>query len=318
VSRRPWLSVVLPVYNGARFLPAALDSIRAQQTADLEVIAVDDGSSDGTREILRHYQSRLPLSIVARPHRGNWVAGTNHGIGLARGRWISILHQDDGWFPGRLQALRRIAEATPAAGLILQPAEFVDAAGRRLIGWRCPLRGQRRPLPAGLLLERLLVQNFVAMPAPLVRREAVLRSGLLDETLWYTADWDLWLKLAAAERAVYDPRPGSWFRLHAQSQTACGGQGLDDFRRQLEVVLARHLPIAVRLDPGISARSAAAARFSIEMNVALKAAALGQRPDWRLLAGQAFALGPSALGRYLRHSRIVERVGARLLARGLF
>src|SRR3982074_3394237 len=77
----PWLSVVLPPYNGGAYLPAALESIRTQQSGgEFEVIAVDDGSEDGTVATLEEYASRLPLRIVRRPRSGNWVASTNHGL----------------------------------------------------------------------------------------------------------------------------------------------------------------------------------------------------------------------------------------------
>src|SRR2546430_4101777 len=81
----PWLSVVMPTYNGDAFLAAALESIRAQQDGgDFEVIAVDDGSEDGTLATLDAYSSRLPLRIVRRPRTGNWVASSNHGLAVAR------------------------------------------------------------------------------------------------------------------------------------------------------------------------------------------------------------------------------------------
>src|SRR5437660_9050514 len=80
----PWLSVIMPTYNGAAYLGAALESVRAQGDADIEVIAVDDGSSDDTVGLLESYAGRLPLRVVRRERVGNWGANTNHGLTLAR------------------------------------------------------------------------------------------------------------------------------------------------------------------------------------------------------------------------------------------
>src|SRR5712672_1230348 len=110
----PWLSVVMPTYNGGAYLAAALESIRGQQSGgEFEVIAVDDGSEDGTVAILEEYSSRLPLRIVRRARGGNWVASTNHGLSIARGEYACLLHQDDLWMDGRLQAVRAALDAVP-------------------------------------------------------------------------------------------------------------------------------------------------------------------------------------------------------------
>ena len=148
----PWLSVLVPTYNGAAYLGQALNSIAAQDTADLEIIAIDDGSTDATLTILSDYSQSLPLRVIER-RVGNWVANTNLGLEHARGEWVCFLHQDDLWKPGRLAAVRRaLAESNPT--LLLAAAEFITAAGRPVGIWRCPLApGQpaiRRPTsPAG-------------------------------------------------------------------------------------------------------------------------------------------------------------------------
>src|SRR5689334_7383953 len=104
----PWLSVIVPAYNGARYLPAALDSIAAQRADDIEVIAVDDGSTDDSVDVLRQYAVRMNMTIVEKAHRGNWAACTNVGMAAARGRYFCWLHQDDFWQPRRLEVLREL------------------------------------------------------------------------------------------------------------------------------------------------------------------------------------------------------------------
>ena len=105
----PWLSVVMPVYNGERHLPAALESIDAQgaAVAGIEIVAVDDGSTDRSVAILEVFSRELPLRVIRAGRQGNWVKATNIGLEAARGAWCCFLHQDDLWLPGRLAEMQR-------------------------------------------------------------------------------------------------------------------------------------------------------------------------------------------------------------------
>jgi Glycosyl transferase family 2 len=299
VPERPWLSIVMPACNGERYLDAALQSVQDEGTRGYEIVTIDDGSTDRTPRILRSWAERLPLRIVAHGGRGNWVAASNAALREARGRYACFLHQDDLWLPGRLIAIEREAERD--AALIVHPAVFIGPEGQRLGPWRCPLpEGDVDPR---LFAERLAVQNFIAIPAAAFHRELALRLGAMDESLWYTADWDLWLRLGAEGRLRHIPRPLAAFRIHPESQTMVRTD-LADRRQQLETVLSRYetgLPEAVRR----------AACFSLEVNVALAAAASGASVRWTALIGSFLRLGPAGLRRYLRDSRIVERVASR-------
>jgi hypothetical protein len=308
----PWLSVIVPTYNGGPVLAEALESLLREADAGVEVVAVDDGSTDDTPDVLARYAGRLSLTVVRR-RVGNWVANTNHGLGLARGVYACVLHQDDYWLPGRLAAVRQQLAATPDVTLLLTQARFVGLDGAALGIWRCPLPGYR-PLPPRLTVERLLIQNFVAVPAAVFRREAALAAGGLDEALWYTADWDLWLKLAAAGETVYLPRPLAAFRIHAESQTATRSRSADDFRQQYEVVPGRYAPAWDARDGRTREAVRRAGRAATEINLALAAAYHRQPIAWRRVLAAVAALGPDAWHRLLRDSRLAERLTARVRA----
>jgi hypothetical protein len=309
---RPWLSVVMPTYNGAAYLPAALESVLAQDTEGVEIIAVDDGSTDATLALLAGYASRLPLRVVARPRVGNWVANSNAGLALARGEYACFLHQDDAWLPNRLSALKQQVRRLPEAALILHPCRFIDAGGRWLGTWRCPLPAGAGGLGPDLVVERLLVQNFIAIPAPLFPRELALQIGGLDEGLWFTADWDLWLKLAAAGPTAYHPKPLAAFRIHPVSQTAVGRAG--ELFRQYQAVQERHLARWEARHPG-HPEVGLVARLSTAVNHALASCAHSRLPDVPSLVRRFLELPLSGWHRFLRDSRIVERALARLRAR---
>ncbi len=305
----PWLSVLIPTYNGAAYLRAALDSVVAQQDPDIECLAIDDGSTDATVTILEEYRDRLNLEIEVRPRIGNWVANTNRALERARGTYACLLHQDDLWMPGRLTAVRAALERNPAVDLLVHPTWFIDPRGARLGTWRCPLPEAPQILNADTVLPRLLVQNFIAIPAPVFSVPAARSFGGLDEGLWYTADWDFWLKLAAAGRTLCLPDRLAGFRVHAEAQTARRSIDIADYRRQHELVLQRHLP-ALAIDHRRPVRRIA--ELSIAVNTALAGRYHGLRPGLGAVTAAALRAGPSGLWRYLRYSRIVERVRARL------
>jgi hypothetical protein len=305
------LSVVMPTFNGERYLAAALGSLLGQLDGDAELVVVDDGSSDGTVELVERLTRGTPTRLLRPGRLGSWAAATNRGLRQARGQWCCILHQDDLWLPGRLARLR--AELPRAGGaLILHDARYVDPAGAPLGDWTCPLPGGE--VDAEHFVERLLVQNFIAMPSPTFLRAAALREGGLDERLWFSADWDLWLRLGAAGPVRFIPEVLAAFRLHPESQTAARPVGEGEWAEQLNAVLERHLerwPVT-----GVRRRRVErAARASVAVNSTLALAARGVHGSWAPLAFQLACLGPAGWGRYLRDSRLVERVGARLRLR---
>ena len=309
----PWLTVVLPVHNGELYLETALQSLAVQNDKDIECVVVDSSDSNGCLDIVERFAHILTLDAHRRPDLKPWTEKTNFAVSIARAETICMLHQDDMWLPGRAAALRRRVQVLPNAIMHLNPSLIVDQKGRRMGQWRCPLPVASKAVPADLLLERLMVQNFVAIPAPAINRDAFLRVGGMDEALWYTADWDLYLKLACAGPVYYAPEALTCFRVHGDSQTMTGSRSPADFRTQMEIVLERH---AGRLPKGRRARIVQAARASIDVNVALAVA--NHRGEWMELSqavSSVAALGPTGIWRYLRDSRLVERVAPRLRAR---
>lgn len=309
----PWLSVIMPTYNGAAFVEMALGSLAEQKERDFEVIVVDDGSTDGTLAIVRAFAERLSIKLIEREHAGNWVASTNLGISYAKGRYLSLLHQDDTWSPDRLTHLRPLTAAWPKAALVLHPSWYIDASGKRLGSKRCSLPCRKGCLEPSEVIPRLLVQNTVAVSAPLCLADAVRAVGGLDEGLWYTADWDLWLKLAKLGPTLYFPRRLASFRLHSGSLSLQGPARLAEVRRQYAVVLARHArPWARGTPEGDEVRRIA--RFSVRVNLALMERVAGGHVQWRQLLRRLLRLGAIGGYRFLHDSQILERCAVRIRA----
>ena len=305
---KPLLSVVMPTYNGERFLALALESVRQQWDETIEIVAVDDGSTDRTLEIIEDFSKLLPIRLIARSRVGNWVAGTNVGLREARGEWACFLHQDDFWLPGRVARLRDAMERSEGV-LVVHNALFVGPDGERLGRWTCPFTDGW--VPPDQFVEHLLVQNFVAIASPVFRRSAAIDSGGLDESLWFAADWDLWLRLGARAAVRFVSEILSAFRIHPASQTVARKLRPNEWEEQLTTVLERHLrnwpvPRTVR-DPVEKAAMA-----SIAVNSALSAISRGEPTRSAPLILELLALGPFGWHRYLRDSRIMQRIGSRL------
>ena len=298
----------MPTYNGERFVAAALESVRDQHDDRIELVIVDDGSTDRTLDIVRGFAGALPIRLITPGRLGNWVAATNLGLREATGDWACFLHQDDLWLPGRLKRLRSEMESSQGA-LIIHNAMYVGPNGQALGPWTCPF--SEGEVPTNQFIERLLVQNFIAIPSPVFRRDAVIHSGGLDEALWFSADWDLWLRLGALGPVRFIAETLSAFRVHPASQTAARKLQPNEWQQQLTTVLARHLeswPITGRLRTSVER----VAMASIAVNSALSAASRGEPVKPAAVLLQLLALGPWGWHRYLRDSRIVQRVSSRL------
>jgi Glycosyl transferase family 2 len=302
------LSVIMPAYNGEKFIAAALESVLRQNDGGIELVVVDDGSSDGTLDVVRAFPKALPIRLISPGRIGNWAAASNLGLRHATGEWACFLHQDDLWLPGRIARLWTEMESARGS-LILHNARFIGPEGKEHGTWSCPLK--EGMVPSHHFVERLLVQNFIAIPSPVFRRSVALGSGGLDETLWFSADWDLWLRLGALGPVRFIAETLSAFRIHPASQTAARQLSPGEWEAQLTTVLARHLerwPIEGALRTSVEQ----AAMVSIAINAALSAASRGEPAKLSGVLFHLLALGPLGWQRYFRDSRIVQRVRSRL------
>ena len=302
----------MPTYNGERFLAAALGSVVGQHEGT-ELVIVDDGSTDRTLDIVHEFAKVLPIRLITPGRIGNWVAISNIGLREAKGDWACFLHQDDLWRPGRLARLRGEMENAKGA-LVVHDAMFVGPDGQELGPWTCPF-SDGTILP-DRFTERLLVQNFIAIPSPVFRRSIAISSGGLDESLWYSADWDFWLRLGALGPVRFIAEKLSAFRVHPASQTAAREVLPNEWEQQLKTVLDRHLR-DWSVSGSLSGPVGRAAMASVAVNSALSTASRGGQIRPSAVVRALLTLGPSGWHRYFRDSRIVQRVRSRLKAQHL-
>jgi glycosyltransferase involved in cell wall biosynthesis len=311
--KQPWLSVIIPTYNGQKYLASALDSVIVQSDSNIECIVIDDGSTDDTLSIVEAYQDKLNIKLITKARQGNWVANTNYALSQASAEYACFLHQDDLWIEGRLQGMKKAIAQQPNATLYLHSAVFIDEQSKPLGLWQCPLSGDSGLIPAQAMVEKLLVQNFIAIPSPIFNRQTAIDLGGLNERLWYTADWDFWLKLASVGETYYLAQPLAAFRVHGDSQTIKRSSSVDEFRKQMRLVVDTYLDRTSTQKP--NSQVAKVAFFSTEVNTTLAAMVHGESPNLIKLLANFLSLGPFGWRRYWQDSRIQERISARLKAK---
>lgn len=305
----PLHSVILPVYKGEATLEETLESIRMQECASLEVLAVDDHSPDRCREILESWRDRLEIKILTPETGGNWMAATNLGLQHASGTWIHFLHQDDRWESGRLASLAAASARYPGVTCFCHNTLFLDSEGRKIGTWTLPKFGT--PFPsAGQVLPRFVTQNPLAVPSVMFHhslREAV---GPLREDMWFLADWDFWLRIIHhAGSVVVIPETLAGFRIHAASQTTTLSDREEDLRRQFAEIRTR-----VRELLGTHPCEKAA-QVNEDLTVTLANWSHHQHGvPGNVLLG-LLRLGPRGIHRFFQDTRILQRVLPRLRLR---
>ena len=185
-TQTPRVSVIIPTFDRGWCLREAVDSALAQEFTNFELIVVDDGSTDGTAELLEAYRPKVRL--LRQANRGV-SAARNRGIAAARGELIAFLDSDDLWLPQKLATQVEFFRAHPEA-LIAQTEETWVRNGRRVNP------GKRHRKRSGMIFEPSLDLCLVSPSAVMVRRELFDRVGLFDEGLPACEDYDLWLRVS--------------------------------------------------------------------------------------------------------------------------
>lgn len=230
------VGVVIPVYNGERFLREALDSVFVQTFQDFEVICVDDGSTDGSLEIIRSYGSRV--TVISQTNAGG-CAARNAGVRRATAPYIAFLDQDDRWYPRKLEQQVRVLDAEPDVVLVLCNSDRMDAEGRMLqFGATLAERATLRDSPLGRLMET----DQLLSSAILVRLDSFERAGMYDPCLHGFEDFDLCARLRRQGRFVFLEESGMCYRIHGGGLSRSGGDKVirsrEHFLRRMQELYA--------------------------------------------------------------------------------
>ena len=209
----PKVSVIIPTYNCAEYLPQAIESILAQTYKDYEIIVVDDGSSDGTDAVLAKYGDKI--RCLRQENQGPGAA-RNSGIRNSRGTLVAILDADDKWFPQKLEIQCEYMASHEEIGLVFSDANSFDENGTKTVAYN---RNYRRVFE-GQVFDKLILKNFIGSNTIMVRKECLDEVGLFAENTMVAEDWHLWLRIAKRYFIGYIDQPLVMYRLSPGTLTA--------------------------------------------------------------------------------------------------
>lgn len=210
---QPLVSVVMPAYNAEKYICASIDSVLAQSYSNIELVIVDDGSTDNTADIINNYiKSSNKHIIYKRQINGGPARARNVGILLSTGAWISFIDSDDYWASNHLQLLFDKASTDGEVGLVYGSKIFVDKDGNELSQSQQP----HWELPEGWIFPQMFANNLMNTSSVIVKRDLIISVNLFDESpsLRICEDYDLFLKLTAISKVCSRPDVKYYYRRH--------------------------------------------------------------------------------------------------------
>ncbi|MBJ6752190.1 glycosyltransferase family 2 protein [Geomonas anaerohicana] len=220
LSHGPLVSITICTYNGEGYLQQTLDSVLAQTYRHIEIIIVDDGSRDGTREIIKNAAASDPRVRPVFKENGGLASARNRAFMEATGDWIAIIDQDDLCYPNRIEEQLRIARANPDADLIFCNTDYIDerseVIGEHLAHFDLPSLQLEPQQAANLLLKE---GCFIDSEAFFMRKSAITALGPLVERYSYVCDYDFFIRAGfSCKFCGTDKKLAAW-RIHQAQAT---------------------------------------------------------------------------------------------------
>jgi len=190
-KENPKVSVIIPTYNRAHLVGRAIQSVLNQTYQDFEIIVVDDGSADNTKEVIKKFQEQdKRVKYIRHEKNRGGSAARNTGIKASRGEYIAFLDSDDKWVPGKLEKqLKKINDSELKPGAVYTGLKYVDIQRRNI--------RVKKPKYRGNIFQTLLVMNVVGTASSvLVKKECLNIVGLFDESLPSRQDLDMWIRIS--------------------------------------------------------------------------------------------------------------------------
>jgi glycosyltransferase involved in cell wall biosynthesis len=280
----PLVSAVIPAYNAAKFLGDAVRSALEQDSVDVEVIVVDDGSTDGTRDVAESFGRAIRYVF----QRNQGMAGArNTGLGQCTGDYVGFLDADDTWLPAKLRRQLAALARAPGVRAVHSACMVVDADLR-------PIAVQASPRRASALEDLVLLGNVVgSVCSLLVERRLLSVVGGFNSTFSHCADWELAIRLARHTEFAYVPEPLVTYRQHGANLS----RQIDTLERESTRLIEMTLS-----EPGLPpsvVRRANEARARNWMALAGCYFNAGRYRDFARCAHRALRLRPAALTRLL-------------------
>jgi len=217
------VDVIIPAFNAARYLPAAIESVMSQTFEDWQIWLVDDGSTDNTDEVIAPFLLRLgsKMKYIKQENQGQ-PGARNTAVRASAGEFVALLDADDVWLPGRLAESVKTLDEQPEAGLAYGQITVIDAEGRPGgTFWGNPKYGEGRIAPQ-------IYMRKVELPCPTLtfRRRCIDEVGVFDPAMKTIEDRDLCLRIALRHEVAFIPKIIAYYRVAAGSMSSDPGRVL--------------------------------------------------------------------------------------------
>lgn len=232
----PRVSVVIPAYNVARYLPVALDSLLTQSMMEFEALIVDDGSTDDTAAVAQEYVKRDRRFTLLQKPNGGLSSARNYGMAAAGSDYIALLDADDAYHPDKLRNHVERLDSDPRISVVYSASRIIRNDGKKT--W---MQLSGKPLYREPLFS-LLCKNFVGHGSNgIFRRSLLAEIGTFDESLRSCEDIDFWLRIAALDSSQFyrDPHPLAYYRVRPSGLSFNLPQMEDTCCRVLKAASAR-------------------------------------------------------------------------------
>jgi len=287
----PRVSIIIPTHNRSKLLRVALESALGQTYPNIEIIVVDDGSTDDTAAVVAQYTGRVNYIKQANQ---DVAAARNTGIRVASGEYLTFLDDDDLILPTKIARQVRVLASRTRVGLVHCRFYYADENGNYL--------HEVGILPEGEVLQGLICRNFIWVGAPLIRRQCLEQVGLFDEEIPpIAADWDMWLRIAqAGYQFACVQEPLGVYRIHRDGMMS----DVAELERGIFAVLEKVFSNP-QLPSGVIALREQALE-EMRFWISCRYYATGQWDDARRNLAAALALRPQLLGQPERLLRLLS------------
>lgn len=205
-EKKGLVSVVTATYNMGHYLLLSIASALNQTYKNLEVLVVDDGSTDNTRELMQKFKDERRIHYIYQENKGQ-AAAKNRGIQESSGEFIAFLDADDIWKPEKIEKQLNLLQKSKKIGVVYSDVEYMDEIGKSV---------ETEPYKkyySGKVTNQLFIDNFVNFSSAIARRECFERFGVFDERLPMSIDWDLWLRFSLEYEFAFLNEKAFYYRL---------------------------------------------------------------------------------------------------------